>query len=153
MTIKKKKDQNKKNEVREPDKIKKERLIDFSYTPYIHDGINNEEELEYQKAVQESILLAEQIEEKQVKELIEKSTHRKLGTKNIMIILKRLSLLDNNVDAINKIIEPILNSYNECSIDNYNFDKETHVKIFDLLKTIRFTELEKKLLETIFITE
>jgi len=131
--------------VRKPDKIKKERLIQSEYIP-------NEED-DYQQAIQESILLAEQMEEKQVKELIEKAAHRKLCTKNIMIILKRLSLLDDKVDNVNKIIEPILNKYNDCSIDNYNFDKETHSKIFHLLNTIRFTELEKKLLETIFITE
>lgn len=132
--------------VRKPDKIKKERLIQSEYIP-------NEEEDEYHKAIQESILLAEQIEEKKVKELIEKAAHRKLGTKNIMIILKRLSLLDDKVDDVNKMIEPVLHKYNECSIDSHMFDKETHSKIFHLLNTIRFTEMEKKLLETIFITE
>ena len=90
--------------VRKPDKIKKERLIQSEYIP-------NEED-DYQQAIQESILLAEQMEEKKVKELIEKAAHRKLGTKNIMIILKRLSLLDDKVDDVNKMIEPVLHKYN-----------------------------------------
>lgn len=135
--------------VREPDKIKNEQLIQ---TPFMYNYGYHDEEQEYQKAIQESILLAK-MEEERVKQLVEKSNQRKNGTKNIMMILKRLSLLDVNVDVVNKIIEPILNDYNECVIDNYMFDKEIHSKIFTLLNSIRFKEIEKKLLETIFITQ
>jgi hypothetical protein len=124
--------------------------LDFHYSE--RERRERESEHEYQKAIQESILLAERLEETQVKELVEKATHRTSATKNIVIILKRLSLLDDNVSTIHKIIEPVLNKYNDCSIDKHMFDKETHSKIFCLLNTIRFSEIEKKLLDTIFIT-
>ena len=146
-------DENENNDfVREPDKIQNEQLIQTPFMYNYHNNSYHDEEQQYQKAIQESILLAK-MEEERAKQHVDKCNHRKSGTKNIMIILKRLSLLDEKVDVINKIIEPILNDYNECVIDNHNFDNETYVKIFTLLNSIRFKEIEKKLLETIFITQ
>lgn len=130
-------------EVRSPDKVYSERLIDY----------RDDEELEMEKIVNESILLAEKNCEDKYQELIDKMNERKQKYNYILLKFKKIITYDKDIKEIYDLIEWIIEFYVNMQIEFYLYDKETYDKIFNikLLKQIRLTDTEIDLLKEIIL--
>jgi hypothetical protein len=155
---------NNNNNIRPPDNTIKEILIDNNnFNNIFNNDFNNDfnhvfnnnyirDDYELQIAINESIIEQENYEKKQL-ELLNKTKLRFQSFKNILFQLKKLSMFDKNMLNFCNIIEPIIDLYCSCSIDNYECDKNMYDIIFNTFKTIRITELDLELLKKIFIIE
>jgi hypothetical protein len=134
-------------EIRPPDDIIRERLIDYNYSynnDYDYDNI------ELEMAINESIKEQQEYEKKRL-EMLEKTRLRVQTFKDVLFKIKKISMIDNKILKLYNIIEPIINSYCECKLDIYECDKDTYDTIFGTLKTIRLTESEYILFNNLFI--
>lgn len=136
-------------EVRTPDEIKREKLID-------HDHDNPDYELN--KAISESIEeYNEYIKnihsyEKQLIESIEnEKKKRREICEPILFELKKLSKFDNEVKNIYDILDPVLESYMFQFIDKCEFDEETKNIIFNTLYKLRIKRENIEILKTIIL--
>jgi len=134
-------------EIREPDKVYFDRLIDNI----------DDEDIEMEKIIYESFALAEKKGEEQMKqqieEIIAEMNMRKEKFSNILLKFKKLSYYDKDVKDIFDFIEWIIYNYIDMQLEYYTYDKETYDKIFNikLLKQIRLTDSEIDLLKSIII--
>ena len=130
--------------IRSPDETKRERLIE---------PVKTQEEIDFETAINESIQNTEDFNNTQMNILMDKIQERKIQCQNILFVFKRLIKMDKSVADIFIIIEPILDLYMCCDIDNYVLDNATHKCIFALCKKIRFNPKDFDLLESIFLNE
>lgn len=130
-------------EVRSPDKVYRERLIDY----------RDDEELVMEKIMNESILLAEKNCEDNYNELINKMNERKQKYNDILIKFKKIVTYDKDIKEIYSLIEWIIEFYINMQIEFYIYDKDTYNKIFNikLLKQIRLSDTEIDLLRNIIL--
>jgi len=140
------------DQIRPPDKVKRERLIDYSYEDNYedeHNEFNNFDNFdnfhdEINKAINISLQEEEtmqkiylEYETKCLEEHLEMKKERHSKFEKLLNDLSRLSKYDQSIKEIYEIIEPII--YNFCNgyITFYEFDKETYDKIFHHINTIR----------------
>lgn len=134
-------------EIREPDKVYFDRLIDN----------RDDEDIEMEKIIYESFTLAEKKGEEQMKEQIEEligeMNIRKEKFSNILLKFKKVAYYDKDIKDIFAFIEFIIYNYIDMQLEYYTYDKETYNKIFNikLLKEIRITDSEIDLLKSIII--
>lgn len=131
-------------EIRPPDNTIRERLIDYGIDNYNY--FDNNQDVELQLAINESIREQEEYEKK-----IEKIKYRTQLFKDVLLKIKKISMLDKQILKLYDIIEPIINSYCICKIDIYECDKDMYDIIFSTLKKIRLTESEYILFNNLFI--
>lgn len=129
------------DEIRVPDEVYADRLIDT----------RNEEEIEMEKIINESILLAEKNNEEKNKEFLDQIEERKNKYLNIINKFKKLSKYDKEIKEIFELIDWIYEYYINMQLEYYTYDKETYDKIFNikLLKQMRFNDNEIELLKTL----
>lgn len=129
------------DEIRMPDEVYTERLIDT----------RDEEEIEMEKIINESILLAEKNNEEKNKEFLDQMEQRKNKYSNIINKFKKLSKYDKEIKEIFDFIDWIIEYYINMQIEYYTYDKETYEKIFNikLLKQSRFSDYEIELLRNL----
>lgn len=132
-------------EIRQPDIVYTDRLIDY----------RNEEDIEMEKIINESIAMAEKNSEEQINALIEEMNIRKQKFSDILLKFKKIIKYDKDIKDIFDFIEFIIGNYIDMQIEFYTYDKETYNKIFNikLLKQIRLTDYEINLLREIIIFE
>ena len=134
-------------EIREPDKVYFDRLIDN----------RDDEDIEMEKIIYESFTLAEKKGEEQMKEQIEEligeMNIRKEKFSNILLKFQKVAYYDKDIKDIFAFIEFIIYNYIDMQLEYYTYDKETYNKIFNikLLKEIRITDSEIDLLKSIII--
>jgi len=134
-------------EIREPDKVYFDRLIDN----------RDDEDIEMEKIIYESFTLAEKKGEEQMKEQIEEligeMNIRKEKFSNILLKFQKVAYYDKDIKDIFVFIEFIIYNYIDMQLEYYTYDKETYNKIFNikLLKEIRLTDSEIDLLKSIII--
>ena len=132
--------------IRPPDQTKRETLLDSSwYQP------KTQEELDMEEAIRQSNDIAEQMENEQYQMFINKIEERKEEFKSILVKLNRLKQIDKTVEELFETIIIIITHYTNCDIDNYEFDTETHDKIFKNFRTMRFNKDEMVSLTELFI--
>lgn len=132
-------------EIRQPDIVYTDRLIDY----------RNEEDIEMEKIINESIVMAEKNSEEQINALIEEMNIRKQKFSDILLKFKKIIKYDKDIKDIFDFIEFIIGNYIDMQIEFYTYDKETYNKIFNikLLKQIRLTDYEINLLREIILFE
>jgi hypothetical protein len=159
-------DENLEDNIRPPDEVFREQLIDDNiYNPFINvnndinDNIND-----YEKEINEAINLSlkeisEQDEKNKcyeekliIQHNIEVNKRKYLFTK-LIFDLNRLSKFDGEIKEIYEIIEPIIESYCNLFINNCELDSKTYDKIFNLLDKIRTDKNAINNLRTIITEE
>lgn len=144
-------DFNDEDEIRQPDQVVKERLIEDT-------------RCEFQKQMDEALYLSMQeikfeldsnqkFEEKVINEYINETNRRKENFKDLLINLNKLRKFDKEINEIYEIIEPIIQSYCEQFIQKYEFDEYTYNKIFNTIEKIRINKLSLQALREIILLE
>lgn len=144
------------DEIRPPDTVKKEKLIDNNFVfhennnPLFNDyDYNLEQILEISK---NEFDLVQQKEEEKIIELINHQKKEKLGKfDNIKVQLNKIILFDSLNISIYENILSIIEIYEQNLINEYNVNREEYLKIFNLLKTIRLPKNEVENLKKIII--
>lgn len=142
---------NESDQIRPPDDVVVDRLIDNSD---FHDDYDNyDEDMELNAIINESILLAEKNSETKFKELIQEMNNRKEKYENVIFKFKKLINYDKEVKEIFDLINPIIEYYINMEIDNYIYDTDVYNKIFNikLLKQMRLNDHEIQLLREIIV--
>jgi hypothetical protein len=135
--------------VREPDKVKTDRLMEDTRS-------------EYEKQMEEALYLSiqefkklEEINQKYEEELINEHikliNERKDMFREFLFDLNKLIRFDKDSKEIYEIIEPIIDSYcaqyiNQCEIDNVTYDR-----IFKVIGNIRTNKNAIELLKKIIV--
>jgi hypothetical protein len=125
--------------IRPPDKVKRERLIET----------NPWEEEEFEEEEFEEDILQNMLDyEKEIQKFfIEEKNRRKENFNVLLLKMKRLANYDKEVEEIYNIIDPIIESYCEQVIQYYEVDKITYERIFSVLSSIRIdTEVLKQII-------
>lgn len=133
--------------LRTPDKIKREKLMEYND---IDDELNNaisESINEYNNYIKKICN-----DEKQLMEDIENDKKKRREICDpILFELKKLSRFDNKIKEVYDILEPILDSYMSQYIEKYEFDKETTNYIFNTLSKLRIKRENIEILKTIIL--
>ena len=140
-------------EVRPPDNTIREMLVnDYYYNdniiPCDYDEYDNALQLAFIASMKEQ----EEYEKKRL-EMLEKTRLRVQSFKDILLKIKKISMIDPQILKFYNIIEPMIDSYCACNIDIYECDKAMYDEIFSTLKTIRLTESELELFKNLFVME
>lgn len=137
--------------IRAPDKVKRERLIedcDWSHMP-----MKTPEELEIEEAIRVSNEAMDIYENEQIEKIINEIQEKKNKFKNIRFVFKRLSHFDSDIAEIYEMIEHIIDKYIVGDIEKYDWDKITYERIFKTIKNMRFNQEEMNSLKTLFCLE
>ena len=137
-------------EVRAPDEVKRERLID-------------DNRCEFQKQMDEALYLSLQeiknVEEinKKYEELIIQTYHNEINERRekfvgLLLDINKLIRFDKDIKEIYEIIEPIIESYCNQYIEYVELDEETYDKIFKVIGTIRTNKKNIELLQKIIFS-
>ena len=140
-------------EIRPPDNTIREILVnDYYYNdniiPCDYDDYDNALQLAFIASIKEQ----EEYEKKRL-EMLEKTRLRVQTFKDVLLKIKKISMIDPQILKFYNTIEPIIESYCACNIDIYECDKAMYNEIFSTLKTIRLTELEIELFKNLFVME
>jgi hypothetical protein len=125
---------NEDDEIRPPDEVKRERLIDNNGWTQL--PMKSHEELEIEEAIRLSNAAMDTYEEEQIQKLINEVHSKKNKFKNINFIFKRVSKFDKEVAEIYEIVEHAIDKYIVGDIQTYGWDKETYERIFKTIKKI-----------------
>lgn len=146
--------QNNNDQIRPPDNIIRERLINNDY--YNNDNIlipcdPHDYEIpcdddEYDNAFQ--LACIESIREQE--ELLKETRLRVESFKNVLLKIKKISMIDPEILEFYNMIELIIDEYCSCRINSYECDINMYNNIFNTLKTIRITESELELFKNLF---
>ena len=79
-----------------------------------------------------------------------KIEERKEEFKSILVKINRLKQMDKKVEELFETVISIITYYTNGDIDNYEFDTETHDKLFKIFRTMRFNKDEMVSLTKIF---
>jgi hypothetical protein len=145
--------ENNEQEIRPPDNTIREILVnDYYYNdniiPCDYDEYDNALQLAFIASMKEQ----EEYEKKRL-EMLEKTRLRVQSFKDILLKIKKISMIDPQILKFYNIIEPMIDSYCACNIDIYECDKAMYDEIFSTLKTIRLTESELELFKNLFVME
>jgi hypothetical protein len=140
-------------EIRPPDNTIREILVnDYCYNdniiPCDYDEYDNALQLAYLESIKEQ----EEYEKKQL-EMLEKTRLRVQSFKDVLLKIKKISMIDPQILKFYNIIEPMIDSYCGCNIDIYECDNAMYDEIFTTLKTIRLSESELELFKNLFVME
>lgn len=145
--------ENNDHEIRPPDNTIREILVnDYYYNdniiPCDYDDYDNALQLAFIASIKEQ----EEYEKKRL-EMLEKTRLRVQTFKDVLLKIKKISMIDPQILKFYNIIEPMIDSYCACNIDIYECDKAMYDEIFSTLKTIRLTESELELFKNLFVME
>ena len=147
-------DQNNNDQIRPPDNTIREILVNDYYNDDILIPCDNDEydniipcdNDEYDNAFQ--LACIESLREQE--ELMEKTNLRVQSFKNVLLKIKKISMIDPEILDFYNMIESIIDEYCSCRIDSYECDINMYNKIFNILRTIRITESELELFTNLF---
>ena len=142
-------DTNNYDEIRPPDKVITERLVEDA-------------RCEFQKQMDEAFYLSmqeldnyqrkqQEYEEEIIKTHLNETNNRREKFSKLLTDIKKLIKFDTNVKEVYEITEPILDAYCEQHIEMWETDEETHDKIFKTLTAIRTDKIAIELLKKIII--
>ena len=145
--------ENNDQEIRPPDNTIREILVnDYYYNdniiPCVYDDYDNALQLAFIASIKEQ----EEYEKKRL-EMLEKTRLRVQTFKDVLLKIKKISMIDPQILKLYNIIEPMIDSYCGCNIDIHECDKAMYDEIFSTLKTIRLTDSELELFKNLFVME
>jgi hypothetical protein len=136
-------DNNNDDQIRPPDNTIREILVNDYYN---NDNMIPCDYDEYDNAFQ--LACIESIREQE--ELLENTNLRTQSFKNVLLKIKKISMIDPEILDFYNMIEPIIDEYCSCRINSYECDINMYNSIFNTLKTIRITESELELFKNLF---
>jgi hypothetical protein len=136
-------DQNNNDRIRPPDNIIRERIVNDYYNDDILIPCDNDE---YDNAFQ--LACIQSIREQE--ELFGITNLRTQSFKNVLLKIKKISMIDPEILEFYNMIESIIAEYCSCRINSYECDINMYNSIFNTLKTIRITETELELFKNLF---
>lgn len=152
------------DDIREPDDIKKEQLIeDTSLSLSFNFNVNvNENNNIFDKEIEEAMKLSMQdvnqlqssndkYEEDLIKYYYDEKKKRSELFEPLLCKLQRLLKIDNEAKLVYDIIEPIIESYCCQFITTCELDIESYNMIFELLRNIRLDQKSINKLKTIIL--
>jgi len=83
-------------------------------------------------------------------ELFEITNLKTQSFKNVLLKIKKISMIDPEILEFYNMIESIINEYCSCRINSYECNINMYNSIFNTLKTIRITETELELFKNLF---
>jgi hypothetical protein len=129
--------------IRPPDKIKREILIEDS-VPINENDIELNEALYLslqEKSIEDNNNKLNNLYEEKVKnEYITEVNKRKDVFYNLLFELNKLIKYDKEIKEIYEIIDPVIDAYCNQYIEYYEIDEITYEKIFKVIGTIRTTK-------------
>ena len=134
---------NNNDQIRPPDNIIRERLVNDYYN---NDNIIPGDYDDYDNAFQ--LACIQSIREQE--ELLEKTNLRVQSFKNVLLKIKKISMIDPEILEFYNMINLIIDEYCSCRIDSYECDINMYNNIFNTLKTIRITDSELELFKNLF---
>ena len=146
---------NNNNEIRPPDNTIRERLVNDYYNndnilipcdPHDYDNIISCDNDEYDNAFQ--LACIESIREQE--ELLKNTNLRTQSFKNVLLKIKKISMIDPEILEFYNMIQSIIDEYCSCRINSYECNINMYNSIFNTLKTIRITESELELFRNLF---
>lgn len=141
----------KKNDnIRNPDPIKMDKLIDDFVEPLFEDN-QLKEILELSQ--NEFNNLQDVYEKKIINSLIEETKERSMRFTNIKQKLNKMLVFDKENRDIYENMLSIIEFYIEGYITQYKSNSKEFKQIFDILKTIRLTNEELKCLQNLIVIE
>jgi hypothetical protein len=137
------------DEIRPPDRVKREQLIP-------NDNLYHDKELEeaLSLSIQESLELekkSQEYENQIINSFIKERDNRREKFEKLLFNLKKVSKFDKTLCDTFDIIEPIIDSYCNQMIENFIVDEETFQSIFKNLNSIRTDKKIIDILKTIII--
>jgi len=136
-------DNNNDDQIRPPDNTIREILVNDYYN---NDNMIPCDDDEYDNAFQ--LACIESIREQE--ELLENTNLRTQSFKNVLLKIKKISMIDPEILDFYNMIEPIIDEYCSCRINSYECTINMYNSIFNTLKTIRITESELELFKNLF---
>jgi hypothetical protein len=120
------------DDIRRPDKVKREILFDDNRT-------------DYEKQLDEALYVSLQESEEKNKiyedeiynNYFTETARRKEAFRELLFDLRKLIKIDKEIKEIYEIIEPIIDAYCSQFINCFELDAETYDKIFNVLGSIR----------------
>ncbi len=134
-------DQNNNDRIRPPDNTIREILVN-DYNDNIIPCDNDEYDNAFQLACIESL--------RDQEEQLKKTNLRVQSFKNVLLKIKKISMVDPEILDFYNMIKLIIDEYCGCYIDSYECDINMYNYIFNTLKTIRITESELELFTNLF---
>lgn len=151
MYNKKKMDDFQEDNIRPPDEVITEQLVE-------------DNRCEFQKQMDEALYISLQeikqqevininFEEQLIREHQQETNRRKEIFNDFLLKLNKIIKFDKEVREIYEIIEPIIDGYCNQALKFCTFDKKTYDKIFNILKNIRNNEFVFDTLKLIILSE
>ena len=138
-------------EIRPPDEIKREQLVENTNKSEFDREMEEVLYLSMQQAREEEIK-NHKFEEEIINSYLEKQCKRRELFRDLLINMNKVARFDKDVKELYEILEPIIDAYCLDYIQFYEVDLETHKKVFNVLKTIRVNKNTLDTLQTIIIT-
>jgi hypothetical protein len=135
------------DEVRPPDKVKNERLIENNMDDFDKE-INEALYLSMEEFANQEIM-NEIYEKELINNFIIETVKRREKFKELLIKMNSLIKIYSDIKEVYEIIEPIIYTYCEQHIEKCEIDEKTYNKIFKTLSTIRVNSETIQLLKTI----
>lgn len=141
------------DDIRPPDPVKRERLIDPPYQEYNYNFYNkNEYDYDIDDILKMSLENFELEEEQKVLDFLS-NERKKLFEKydNIKKKIRKIQFFDTINNPLYEIIVAIIEMYEMEAINTYKLDEKSYNDIMKLIKSIRLTNEEKELLVKLII--
>ena len=138
-------------EIRSPDEIKREQLVENTNKS---DFDREMEEVLYlsMQEVREEEIKNHKFEEEIINSYLEKQSKRRELFRDLLINMNKVARFDKDVKETYEILDPIIEAYCLDYIQFAELDKETCDKIFKVLKTIRINKNTLDALQSIIVT-
>ena len=138
-------------EIRPPDETKREQLIENTNKSDFDREMEEVLYLSMQEAREEEIK-NHKFEEEIINSYLEKQSKRRELFRDLLINMNKVARFDKDVKEIYEILDSIIEAYCLDYIQFAEVDKETHNKVFNVLKTIRVNKNTLDTLQTIIVT-
>ena len=138
-------------EIRPPDEIKREQLVQKDTRSDFDREMEEALYLSMQEVRDEEIK-NHKFEEEIINSYLEKQSKRRELFRDLLINMNKVARFDKDVKEIYEILDVIIEAYCLDYIQFAEVDKETRDKVFNVLKTIRVNKNTLDILQTIIVT-
>lgn len=148
------------NKLRDPDLVKRERLIDDAFDFEEEELLFHDHHLdddlekalkESQNLFQEKIELSENYQKQIIETYMEETRKRKQRFTELLLHLKKVAFYDPEVKEIYEILDPIIDSYISQCIETVELDPVTYDRIFYVIRSLKTCGVE--VLRTLLLRE
>lgn len=135
-------------EIRPPDEVTHERLIEYNTCEYDDTEINKVLSLSMEEFTNQK-KMNDLYEKEIMKNFILETIKRREKFEELLLKMNKLMKFDKDIKETYEIIEPIIYTYCEQYIETCEIDEKTYNKIFKSLSTVRIKSETFQLLQSI----